>query len=56
MDWRERTYYWVRLNNSNVAWHQRGHDDYGKKYERRVPDIFEKTYEAVEPTKEEEND
>lgn len=39
MDWRERTYYWVRLNNSNAAWRQWGHDDYGKKYERRVKEL-----------------
>lgn len=39
MDWRERTYYWVRLNNSNAAWRQRGHDGYGKEYERRVKEL-----------------
>lgn len=36
MDWRERTYYWVRLNNSGTAWFEKGHDGYGKEYERRV--------------------
>lgn len=39
MDWRERTYYWVRLNNSGTAWFEKGHDGYGKEYERRVREL-----------------
>lgn len=39
MDWRERTYYWVRLNKSGAAWFEKGHDDYGKEYERRVKEL-----------------
>lgn len=39
MDWRERTYYWVRLNNSGAAWFEKGHDGYGKEYERRVREL-----------------
>lgn len=39
MDWRERTYYWVRLNNSGTAWFEKGHDGYGKEYERRVKEL-----------------
>lgn len=39
MDWRERTYYWVRLNNSGAAWFEKGHDSYGKEYERRVKEL-----------------
>ena len=39
MDWRERTYYWVRLNKSGTAWFEKGHDHYGKEYERRVKEL-----------------
>lgn len=39
MDWRERAYYWVRLNNSGTAWFEKGHDHYGKEYERRVKEL-----------------
>lgn len=46
MDWRERRYYLVRLNDSTLGWWQRGHDDYGEKYKnyynmlkRTVPSI-----------------
>lgn len=39
MDWRERTYYWVRLNLSDIARFKSGHDGYGKNYERRVREL-----------------
>lgn len=39
MDWRERTYYWVRLNKSGTAWFEKRHDNYGKEYERRVKEL-----------------
>lgn len=39
MDWRERTYYWVRLNLSDISWFKTGHDGYGKNYERRVREL-----------------
>lgn len=39
MDWRERTYYWVRLNKSGTAWFEKRHDHYGKEYERRVKEL-----------------
>lgn len=39
MDWRERAYYWVRLNKSGTAWFEKGHDHYGKEYERRVKEL-----------------
>lgn len=39
MDWRERAYYWIRLNNSGAAWFEKGHDHYGKEYERRVTEL-----------------
>lgn len=32
MDWRERKYYLVRLNDSLLDWWHKGHDDYGIKY------------------------
>ena len=32
MDWRERRYYLIRLNDSNLCWWHRGHDDYGEIY------------------------
>lgn len=39
MDWRERAYYWVRLNLSDIARFKSGHDGYGKNYERRVKEL-----------------
>lgn len=39
MDWRDRTYYWVRLNLSDIARFKSGHDGYGKNYERRVKEL-----------------
>lgn len=36
MDWRNRCYYLVKLNN-NLFWWQKGHDDYGEIYTSSIP-------------------
>lgn len=46
MDYRERRYYLVRFSDSNLDWWNKGHDDYGIRYDsyiniihRKIPSI-----------------
>ena len=34
MDWRERKYYLVKLNEPSFPWWRKEHDDYGEKYKK----------------------
>lgn len=36
MDYRERRYYLVRFSDSNLNWWNRGHDDYGIRYDSYI--------------------
>ena len=59
MDWRERKYYLVKLNEPRFPWWKKEHDDYGKKYKSHfklmkesVPSIkFRKPYNHFKSNK-----
>ncbi len=46
MDWRERKYYLIRLNNSFLCWWDKEHDDYGKKYSNHY-NVLKRTIPSI---------